>query len=119
MWRRDYNTGEELILLSVDPCGTNPTQPRLHDMPRGQAITGSHYFVKARMILAEIWRKKMEAMKERERTRTMKGSLGNTGKQMSIIRQYDTRGAEWWTEKGVDWIVRLTLGVLVSRLCKA
>ena len=30
--------GGDLILLSVDPCGTNPTQPRLHDMPRGQAI---------------------------------------------------------------------------------
>ena len=27
------------------------------------------------MILAEMWRKKMEAMKESERTRTMKGSL--------------------------------------------
>lgn len=33
------------------------------------------YLVKARMILADIWRKKMDAMKERERTRTMKGSL--------------------------------------------
>ncbi len=31
------------------------------------------------MILAEMWRKKMEAMKERERTRTMKGSLYETG----------------------------------------
>jgi hypothetical protein len=30
---------------------------------------------KARIILAEIWRKKMDAMKESERTRTMKGSL--------------------------------------------
>jgi len=34
-----------------------------------------NYFVKARIILAEIWRKKMDAMKERERTKTMKGSL--------------------------------------------
>jgi len=34
------------------------------------------YFVKARIILAEIWRKNMDAMKESERTRTMNGSLG-------------------------------------------
>jgi hypothetical protein len=33
------------------------------------------YLVKARMILAEMWRKNMDAMKESERTRTMKGSL--------------------------------------------
>lgn len=33
------------------------------------------YLVNARMIFAEMWRKKIEAMKERERTRTMKGSL--------------------------------------------
>jgi len=30
---------------------------------------------KARIILAEIWRKNIDAMKESERTRTMKGSL--------------------------------------------
>lgn len=35
------------------------------------------YLVKARMILADMCRKKMEAMKERERTSTMKGSLRN------------------------------------------
>ena len=33
------------------------------------------YFVKLLMILAEMCRKKMEAMKESERTRTMNGSL--------------------------------------------
>ena len=33
------------------------------------------YFVNARMTLAEMWRKKMDAMKERESTRTMNGSL--------------------------------------------
>ena len=33
------------------------------------------YFVNALISLAEMWRKKMDAMKERERTRTMKGSL--------------------------------------------
>jgi hypothetical protein len=27
------------------------------------------------MTFAEMWRKKMEAMKDKERTRTMKGSL--------------------------------------------
>jgi hypothetical protein len=30
---------------------------------------------KARIILAEIWRKNIDAVKEIERTRTMKGSL--------------------------------------------
>jgi hypothetical protein len=33
------------------------------------------YLEKARIILAEIWRKNMDAMKDSERTRTMKGSL--------------------------------------------
>lgn len=31
--------------------------------------------VNARMILADMWRKKMEAMNESERTSTTKGSL--------------------------------------------
>ena len=33
------------------------------------------YFVNALISLAEMWRKKMEAMKDRDRTRTMNGSL--------------------------------------------
>jgi len=33
------------------------------------------YFVKARTILAAMWRKKMEAMNERDRTMTTNGSL--------------------------------------------
>ena len=33
------------------------------------------YLEKARIILAEIWRKNIDAMKESERTRTIKGSL--------------------------------------------
>ena len=37
------------------------------------------YFDTARMILAEMWRKKMEAMKESERTRTINGSLNYWG----------------------------------------
>lgn len=36
---------------------------------------GAAYLVNARIIFAEMCRKKMEAMKERERTRTMNGSL--------------------------------------------
>ena len=39
------------------------------------SLNGAVYLVKARITLAEMWRKKMEAMKERERTRTMNGSL--------------------------------------------
>jgi hypothetical protein len=33
------------------------------------------YLAKARIILAEMWRKKIDAMNESDRTRTMKGSL--------------------------------------------
>jgi len=46
------------------------------------------YLVKARMILAEMWRKKMDAMKESERTRTIKGSLWTTAELLASI----TRG---------------------------
>jgi hypothetical protein len=50
--------------------------------------------VNARIIFAEIWRKKMDAMKESERTRTMKGSLSNVNivtqmRRSSIIRTTD------------------------------
>ena len=38
------------------------------------------------MILAEMWRKKMEAMKERERTRTMKGSLKRHSLEQPVTR---------------------------------
>jgi hypothetical protein len=40
------------------------------------------------MILAEMWRKKMDAMKESERTRTIKGSLWTTAELLASI----TRG---------------------------
>ena len=40
-----------------------------------QLCTSRAYFVKLLMILAEMCRKKMEAMKESDRTRTMNGSL--------------------------------------------
>jgi len=33
------------------------------------------YFVNARITLAEMWRKKIEPMNERDRTRTINGSL--------------------------------------------
>jgi len=38
-----------------------------------------NHFVNTRMILAEMWRKKMDAMKDRERTRTMNGSTLSPG----------------------------------------
>lgn len=50
-----------------------------HGVRRPCLQTKRGYLVKARMILADMWRKKIEAMKERERTSTMKGSL--RGKQ--------------------------------------
>ena len=40
-----------------------------------QPCTASAYFVKLLIILAEMCRKKMEAIKESDRTRTMNGSL--------------------------------------------
>ena len=40
-----------------------------------QLCTARAYFVKLLMILAEMCRKKMEAIKESDRTRTMNGSL--------------------------------------------
>lgn len=36
------------------------------------------------MILADIWRKKIEAMNERDRTRTMKGSLSTTASFIGV-----------------------------------
>jgi len=51
----------ELSVVSI------PTKVRL--------CTATAYFVKLLIILAEMCRKKMEAMKESERTRTMNGSL--------------------------------------------
>jgi len=52
-----------------------PMKARLHYI--AHAIVD--YFVKARMTFAEICRKKMDAMKERDRTRTMKGSTRSPG----------------------------------------
>ena len=40
-----------------------------------QPCTAAAYFVKLLIILAEMCRKKMEAIKESDRTRTMNGSL--------------------------------------------
>jgi len=40
---------------------------------------GRDYLEKLRIILALMWRKKMEAMNESERTRTMKGSILKPG----------------------------------------
>jgi len=47
--------------------------------PAGKHLQSFIYLVKARMILAEMWRKNMDAMNERERTRTMKGSTRSPG----------------------------------------
>ena len=51
----------ELTVVSI------PTKVRL--------CTTTAYFVKLLIILAEMCKKKMDAMKESERTRTMNGSL--------------------------------------------
>lgn len=62
----------------------------------------SPYFVKARMILAEIWRKNMDAMKESERTRTMKGSLGMAVRQREGNGEEACAHSESWRIVGVQ-----------------
>lgn len=69
------------------------------------------------MILAEMWRKKMEAMNERERTMTMKGSLYKIG---AIVEHNDTSDDGQRRERArKDGKKTRTLGVLVSRPCRA
>jgi len=56
------------------------TIPNNHGVYRARRVAPLVlYLVKARMILAEMWRKKMDAMKESERTRTIKGSTRSPG----------------------------------------
>lgn len=61
-----------------------------------QVAPPMHYLEKARIILAEIWRKNIDAMNESERTRTMKGSLWKIaamvgiGNDKSRAKEYDT-----------------------------
>lgn len=38
-------------------------------------IPVQHYFVKTRMTLADMWRKKMDAMKDKDKMSTTNGSL--------------------------------------------
>lgn len=44
-------------------------------LTKAQLCTATAYFVKLLIILAEMCRKKIEAMKESDSTRTMNGSL--------------------------------------------
>ena len=67
------------------------------------------YFVKARMIFAEIWRKNIDAMKERERTRTMNGSLWERTALSASGKQ----------KKRKEWRRTRTLEALASRPCTA
>jgi hypothetical protein len=49
--------------------------PRTEAFQRRSPARESTHFEKARMILADMWRKKMDPINESERTRTMNGSL--------------------------------------------
>lgn len=60
-----------LPVLCAEPAPTIPYSPE----STRRYMQQLDYFENARMILAEMCRKKMEAMKESERTRTMNGSL--------------------------------------------
>lgn len=55
----------------AEPAPTNPYNPE----STRRYMQQLDYLENARIILAEMCRKKMEAMKERDRTRTMNGSL--------------------------------------------
>jgi hypothetical protein len=56
-------------------CSHQPITDRRTAWHVCQVAPSALYLEKARIILAEIWRKNIDAMKESERTRTMKGSL--------------------------------------------
>jgi len=67
-----------------DPSASTSSNPRSNHFAR--TSEGSHglassifHLAKDLMIRADMWRKKMEAMKDRERTRTMKGSTRRPG----------------------------------------
>lgn len=60
-------------------------------MNRKRRDYSADYFVKARMTLAEICRKKIEPMKDKDRTSTMKGSLRKKKKSFAIgLEQRDS-----------------------------
>lgn len=68
--------------------GNNTLYPAPYRQPKHAQyeVQRRDYLANARITLAEICKKKMEAMKERERTRTMKGSLRgeNTSKSVKV-----------------------------------
>jgi hypothetical protein len=69
-------------------CSHQPGRDACHVCQVAPSIL---YLEKARIILAEIWRKNIDAMNESERTRTMKGSLW---KIVAIVSNDDKRRAE-------------------------
>lgn len=67
--------------VSVRKRATGRTIPQRHD---GSRLL---YFVNARITLAEMCRKKMEAMNDSDRTRTMKGSLLKMKYQCDVTKR--------------------------------
>jgi len=99
----------QVILRKVEIAWQLPFPTSLsYIAPAGKHLQSFIYLVKARMILAEMWRKKMDAMNESERTRTMKGSLQWYFFGININRK--------WGEKNRR---TPTLEALASRPCKA
>lgn len=82
----------------IDPFWYTPPYSRplndQHALGRGRRKIKGYYLVNARIILAEMWRKNIDAMKERERTRTMKGSLDRHGdhqnKEKTTVKERET-----------------------------
>ena len=89
MARGDINTRTAGPPVREQHPETHPAPKPRHAVVRA-SMQKSVYLVNARMILEEMWRKKMEAMKESERTRTMKGSLW--GKRVKIGAWCDEHG---------------------------
>ena len=56
-------------------CGTKQDPQTQQHMKVGVSAVGATYFLKERMILAEMCRKNMEPMKDNAKMRTTKGSL--------------------------------------------
>ena len=107
-----WNEGKQWLVRAIDFGTTRTTQnPRLTIgitnepptlpqpasepwKPRSSDVS-QVYLENARMILAAMWRKKMEAMKESERTRTMNGSLWSIQTSAMICGMRPRRKKGW------------------------
>jgi hypothetical protein len=70
---------------------------------------GNGHLVNARMIFAEMWRKKMLAMNESDRTRTINGSLNeDSARQCGIDESSEASRCCIWSREVRGWMTRAT-----------